>query len=186
MILIRIGPSQFVKALIRQCLRVATAASIVLALGSIHLPARAETKDIVLEIPVYAPISYTSYDDLVAQAESLASDVIARQFSQSTDLSVIKVVVLGSRNSDIVPILSTTVSRTQWQEKPQVSAWTQYYPSYALLQRHEALETEVVALSPAKPAAIASNPNRAAAIDRAFDEGRLTGVVAQEYLNNLD
>lgn len=185
MILIRIVPSRFTKALIRRLFIVSTAVSVVLTLGSSDRPARAEPEEIVLEIPAYGQISYSTYDDLVAQAESLVRSVIVRQFSQSPDLSAIKVVVLGSRNSDRVPILSTTVSRTQWQKKPQVSAWTQYYPAYALLQRRDRVQPETTAASPARTA-VAISQNRAAAIDRAFDDGSLTGAVAQEYLSNLD
>jgi hypothetical protein len=176
-------PSQFTPALIRRLLKFFLVAWSVLTVGGFYQTAYADTEKIVLEIPVYGQISYDDYDDLIAQAESWVSQAIVRQFNQSTDFSAIKVVVLGRRNDDIIPILSTTVSRTQWQEKPQVGAWTHYYASYALLQHHN-LEAERVASSPTTSGINAQN--RAAAIDRAFDEGSLTGKAAQEFLNNLD
>jgi hypothetical protein len=66
-----------------------------------------------------------------------------------------------------------------------VSVWTEYYnASYALLQRYEGQPTETMAR--ASNRATRANRMPIAQIDRAFDEGRLTGTAAQEYLDELD
>lgn len=125
------------------------------------------------------------YEDFFRRAEAMVSDEISRQFSQNPDLPKVEVMVVGDRNGEIVPILTTTVSRAQWQETPRVSIWTEYYnPSYALLQRHEGQPTETVARTPAR--ATINDQSPISEIDRAFDEGRLTGATAQEYLDELD
>lgn len=147
-----------------------------------YQPVRAETESIVVDMSVYGQ---AEYGDFFRRAEAIASDEITRQFSQSPNLSEVQVMVLGDRNGQIAPILTTTVSRTQWQETPSVSVWTKYYnASYALLQRYEGQQTETMA--GASNRATRANRMPIAQIDRAFDEGRLTGTAAQEYLDELD
>ncbi|MBD2077042.1 hypothetical protein H6F86_24770 [Phormidium sp. FACHB-592] len=170
------------KILIRQLLIALTAAwSLELLKGS-YQPAHAEMQGLVIELPVYGQAVPGS---LTAQAELLVSSAIERQFKQNPGLSTIQVVVTGDRNGEIIPILTTTASRAQWQANPQVKAWTKYYSaSYALLQRHEQ-KTEVAVSSPTSAIA-SSNLNDTAQIDAAFDSGVLTGQAAQKYLNDLD
>lgn len=144
-----------------------------------YRPIRAEAESIVVDMSVYGQVEY---GDFVRRAEAIASDEISRQFSQNPHLSDVQVMVVGDRNGEIVPILTATVSRTQWQETPRVSVWSQYYhTSYALLQRHQGQPAETVARTPVR-ATIGTQRQ----IDQAFDEGRLTGTAAQDYLNELD
>lgn len=144
-------------------------------------PAYAEAQDVVINIPIYGQILYS---DLTAQAESLVSKAINDRWLQNPDLSMIQVVITGDRDGEIIPILTTTVSRTQWQKNPRVNAWTKYYSaSQILLQRHEQAET--IAMAPTRSTA-SSNLERAFQIDEAFDSGRLTGQPAQAYLSDLD
>ena len=147
-----------------------------------YRPVRAKAESIVVDMSVYGLVES---GDFFRRAEAIVSDKITRQFSQNPNLSEIEVVVVGDRHGEIVPILTTTVSRAQWQETPLVSVWTEYYnTSYALLQRHELQPTETVARNPARATTVAQSP--ISEIDRAFDEGRLTGLAAQEYLDELD
>lgn len=168
------------KILTHQRLVAVTAACIVWFLGGEYQPAYAETQDVVIDMPVYGQIVYS---DLLSQAKLIVSEIINRQFAQNADFSTIQVVVMGDRNGEIIPILTTKVSRAQWQENPQVSAWTRYSASYALLQRNEQAET--VALAPSR-SANRSNFDRSYQIDEAYDSGRLTGKDAQKYLSALD
>ncbi|XHX78285.1 MAG: hypothetical protein RBJ76_28305 [Stenomitos frigidus ULC029] len=170
------------KILIRRSLAALTAAfSLVLLKGSSQ-PVSAEIKGIVIEIPVYGQ---TAASNLTTQAELLVDSAIKRQFQQNPSLSTIEVVVVSDRHGEIIPILTTTASRTQWQANPQVKAWTKYYgASYALLQRHEQ-KAEIAAAPPARSVAMRTLED-AAQIDQAFDSGRLTGQAAQKYLNDLD
>jgi hypothetical protein len=146
-----------------------------------YRPVRAKAESIVVDMSVYGLVES---GDFFRRAEAMVSDEISRQFSQNPDLSEIEVVVVGDRDGQIAPILTTTVSRTQWQETPSVSVWTEYYnASYALLQRY-GQPTETMAR--ASNRATRANRMPIAQIDRAFDEGRLTGTAAQEYLDELD
>lgn len=169
------------RILVCQSLMAFLAASMLSLLNSIYQPTHAETPNFVIEISVDAQ---TLYSDLITQAESLVSDAINRQFGQDPNLPISQIVVMGDRNGEIIPILTTTVSRAQWQENPQVNAWTKYYgASYALLQRYR--QEEQVAMAPVSSTA-RSSLERSFQIDEAFDSGRLTGQAAQSYLSDLD
>lgn len=142
-----------------------------------------EGESVVINMPVYGQVAYS---DLVVEAEALANDAVSRQFSQNPGLSTVRVVVLGNRNGEMIPVLETAVSREQWQTNPQVGAWARYYASYGLIQRHGG--GEQVAIAPANSSGSTSSAaqNRSAQIDEALDEGRLTGRAAQDYLSDLD
>lgn len=151
-------------------------------LGDSYRPVQAEAESIVVDMSVYSQLDY---GDFFQQAEAIASDEIRHQFSQNPDRSDIQVVVVGDRNGEIVPILTTAVSRTQWQETPRVIVWSQYYhTSYALLQRYQEQPTEIVAKTPVRATIGTQRPS--SQIDQALDEGRLSGAEAQDYLDELD
>ncbi len=138
---------------------------------------------VLLEMPIY---SQTSSDDLYGQAESMVSQEINRHFNANPDHTEIEVVVLGSRNGDIVPILTTTVSRTQWQENSQVSTWTKYYSAHALIQRHNAPQpTQVATRRPRRSTAVASR-GISGQFDRQLDAGRLDSRTVQSYVDLVD
>lgn len=154
-------------------------------------PAWAETREMIVDMPVYGQ---SVSNDLVTQAELLAEDTISQQFRQDPDLTAIRVVIVGDRNGEVIPILTTTVTRSQWQEEPQVSSWAGYYSaSYALLQRHnEPVDnTPVASASTRSDGGLVSTysggaSTQQAEIDRAFDEGRLTGAEIQYFLDDID
>ena len=138
---------------------------------------------VLLEIPIYSRISS---NDLISQAESMVNQEINRYFDTNPDLAEIEVVVLGSRNGDIVPVLTTTVSRTQWQENSQVSAWTKYYSAHALLRRHDTPQPTQVATGPSRRSTAVASQGISAQFDRQFDAGRLDGRTVQSYLDLVD
>ena len=141
------------------------------------------TENVVLiNLPVYGQ---ASYDSLIMQAESLANREIARQFEQNPTLTEVQVVVNYDYNGEIAPILAIRVSRSQWQETPQATAWANFYnASYSLLRRHETL----AALSDTATATTGLsgrevNQNR---FDEALDAGGLSGGEIQENLDDVD
>ncbi|EKU98980.1 hypothetical protein Lepto7375DRAFT_8317 [Leptolyngbya sp. PCC 7375] len=138
---------------------------------------------VLLEMPIY---SRTSSDDLISRAESMVSQEINQHFDADPSLAAIAVVVLGSRNGDVIPVLTTTVSRTQWQEKPQVSAWTKYYSAYALIRRHDSQSPPQVAASPSRRSSPVASRGIATQFDRQFDAGRLNGRTVQSYVDFVD
>jgi hypothetical protein len=121
-------------------------------------------------MPVYGQVGFP---DLTVQAESLASQAIDQAFKGKADLSSVQVVLLGDRNGDIIPILTATVSRTQWQANPQVSAWSKYYSaSYAFLQRSQEV--------------LAALPSQIRAFQLRKSKNSLTGAAAQAMLSSMD
>lgn len=165
----------------RQILKAIATTILVYFLAGGYQPARAQTDSITIEIPVDGQVPY---HDLMNQAEFLSTNTISREFSRDNSLMAVEVVILGNRLGEIIPILSTAVSRNQWQETPQASAWSQYYnASYALFQRHDLGVNTTIAQAPSR--SDISNIS-AVQIDRALDERRLTGEQAQQYLDDLD
>lgn len=179
---VRVALTEWIgKGLTRHFL-IVVAAAFLCFVGDSYRPVQAEAESIVVDMSVYGQVEY---EDFFGRAKAMASDEISRQFSQNPTLSEIQVVVVGDRDGEIVPILRITVSRTQWQETPRVSFFSDYYSaSYALLQRYERQPTEIVARTPVRATIGTQRPN--SQIDQAFDEGRLPGTVAQEYLDELD
>ncbi len=150
-------------------------------------PARAQVQPIVQPVVIDLLVDGSvASNDVLAEAESLAGSAISSQFAQNPALPEINVTVLGNRNGEVIPILTITVSREQWQSNPQVNVWTRYYNSYALFRRHD--QERTVALVPARPGG-GSPRGRSlplSQIEEALDTGRLPGNIAQEYLDDLD
>lgn len=177
--------------LARRFLVASVAALVVCLVDGFYRSGSAVPGAFVVDMPLYSQVAH---DGLLNQAEALAESEINRRFDQDASLTEIVVVVVGSRNGEAIPVLTTRVSRTQWQENPQVSAWTQYYNSqtYALLQRHEERSRSGSATSSrdsAAPSSAAQNRDRTPSdlIDGAYDDGRLGGEdIQRQYLEQLD
>lgn len=143
----------------------------------------AQAERVVIELPIYGQLIYS---ELTAQAESMVQSSISQHFAQSGSPSEVEIVVVGNRHGEIVPISTTAVSRAQWRQTPQVSAWTRYYnASQALLQRHE-VERRPVASASSRTTAGSTWAYAPAEIDAALDSGRLTGMAAQAVLSSID
>lgn len=149
----------------------------------------AATERVVIEIPIYGQLIYSQ---LTAQAESMVRDSINRYFAQADSQSAVEVVVLGDRYGEVVPILTTAVSKVQWQQNPQVSAWTQHYSaSQALLERFD--DDSQLAQLPAQPSYVGSTASgfqdhaaQTLQVEAAFQEGRLTPQEYTELIDALD
>lgn len=135
---------------------------------------------ILLDLPLYSEIAQS---DLLAQAESMVANAIADEFARDPGLMSIEVTVLGNRNGDVIPVMLTSVSRTDWQANPQVGAWSDYYQSYALFQRHDTPLAKPVAAAPRRTTA---RPDISVQFDRAYDSGRLTGQAIQANVDIVD
>jgi hypothetical protein len=93
-------------------------------------PALAETKSLSFTLSTQDNQTYKS---LLEQAESLASQSIAQGFTASPSITEIVVTIIGERNGQEVPLLFTKVSRSQWQQQPQIKTWSQYFSNSAVL-----------------------------------------------------
>ncbi|MEM9265513.1 MAG: hypothetical protein AAGA46_08310 [Cyanobacteria bacterium P01_F01_bin.13] len=156
--------------------------NIVATVGFPESALASSNRPVLLDMPIYSRVSS---DELVIRAESMVSQEINRYFEANPGLTGIEVVVLGSRSGDVIPVLATTVSRAQWQENPQVSAWTKYYSAYALIRRHDRQSTHVATASSRRSMAAASG-SIAVQFDQRFDAGQLSGRTVQAYADLVD
>lgn len=168
-----------------QKILISTAVAFALGISFSSLrPAQATDGVISVYLPLYGQ---AEPNDMRLDAESMAADAINSQFAQDPDATSVQVSVLGDRNGEIIPILTITVSRLQWQQSPQISSWARYHNAYALFQRHD--QERIIAAVPARPdrwsRSIASQ-SIPPQVEAAYDAGTLSGAMAQDYLSELD
>lgn len=68
-----------------------------------------------------------SFDSLIQQAEEYAKTSIDREFKADPNLTEISIVILIERQKQVVPILRSRVSRSQWQRDTRIDQWTRYF-----------------------------------------------------------
>lgn len=68
---------------------------------------------------------YSSYSRLMQQAQQSTTNLIQRAFNENPNWSVVSVHILGSRDGNILPLMVTQVSRSNWQARPDVGYWGQ-------------------------------------------------------------
>lgn len=156
--------------MMRRFLTAAAVACVVCWTDGLFRSAPARSENVVVQMPIYGQISSR---DFTSQVEQLAAAAITQQFNQNPNAASVQVVMLGDRNGEIIPILTATITRTQWQTAPRVNVWSQYYrAAYALLQR--------------SPAMLAAVPTDWSAFQSQKSQGYLTGAAAQARLSSMD
>jgi hypothetical protein len=70
-----------------------------------------------------------SFETLLQQAEDLVKTSIEQEFAENPNASEISITVLGETQGQIVPLLRSTVSRSQWQNNSRMARWTKYFVS---------------------------------------------------------
>jgi hypothetical protein len=83
----------------------------------------AETERIVYSM---TPKPGQEFNDLMREAELVARDAVERAFANPS-VTDVELQIVGDRNGDQVPLLSTLVTRSEWQSRPIIRAWTQYF-----------------------------------------------------------
>ncbi|WP_293347631.1 MULTISPECIES: hypothetical protein [unclassified Microcoleus] len=68
-----------------------------------------------------------SFAGLVQQAEDLVKESIAQEFQNNPGLTGITVIVTADRGRQLVPVLRSRVSRSQWQKDSRIEQWTRYF-----------------------------------------------------------
>ncbi|NET16204.1 MULTISPECIES: hypothetical protein [Okeania] len=68
-----------------------------------------------------------SYKILVEQAENLAKNKINQEFKNNPEITEITITILGERQSQIVPILRSKISRAEWQKNAEIDNLTRYF-----------------------------------------------------------
>lgn len=102
-------------------------AAILLPLNS---PAFAETKSISISINTE---ENQSFANLIHQAESTVTNSIDQEFNRLPTVTEVEITVIGERNGQEVPLLSTKVSRLEWQAQPKIKLWTNYFTKAGIL-----------------------------------------------------
>ncbi len=95
-----------------------------------NCPAFAETKFINISLKTGAN---QSFNNLMQQAESIAINSINQEFNRLSKVTEVGVIVSCDRNGQVVPILSSKVSRTNWQAQPSIESWTKYFTKAEIL-----------------------------------------------------
>ena len=96
-----------------------------------------------------------TFNELIQQAEIQAISLIQQEFASSPSITEIAVTILGDRQGQQVPLLSSRVSRSQWQLQPIIRQWTRYFATSAVL-----LGFNQPQRTPAPPAQSIPNPPR--------------------------
>lgn len=97
---------------------------------SLAISARAETKQLNL---TFSSQENQSFQTLVQEAEALAKKSIQQTFQSNPEVTDFTVNVMGEHYGQLVPLLSVTVTQTNWQKNPKVQPWTKYFSSDAQL-----------------------------------------------------
>lgn len=164
-------------------------ASFTLVVQSPEAEARAE--QMIFEVSVEHSLGHR---DVVKQAEVSAQQKISQQFRQNPEISSLQMSVVVNRNGEIIPVFVTTVSREQWLRSGNISSWTKYHNSYALLRRHDVLEKRptVIASVPRKPTRSGSlsqsefMESYPSLYESSFDQGSISKEVIQDSLDYWD
>jgi len=95
-----------------------------------NYPAFAETKFVSITLKIEAN---QKFDTLMQQAESTAINLIEQEFNRVSKITEVGIIVSCDRNGQVVPILSSRVSRTDWQAQPSIESWTKYFTKAEIL-----------------------------------------------------
>jgi hypothetical protein len=68
-----------------------------------------------------------SFQNLMQEAEALATNSIYQIFQSNYNVTNITVNVIGEHYGQQVPLLSVTVSQANWQKDPQIKSWVKYF-----------------------------------------------------------
>jgi hypothetical protein len=74
-----------------------------------------------------------SFVTLMQQAELQATRIVQRTFSQDPSVTELTVQVVGERGGIAVPLLTTKVSRLDWQQTPNLQQWSKSFGVAAVL-----------------------------------------------------
>lgn len=90
----------------------------------------AETKELNLTLE---SIGNSSFETVMRQAQDLAKQSVEQEFTDNPEITEVSITILGDRNGQIVPLLRSKVSRSQWQQNPRIYQWTKYFNNSGVL-----------------------------------------------------
>ena len=104
--------------------------SILSSLGAIASPAWAESRQLNFTLSSQGNQTFAA---LMQQAEFLAANLTKQEFAKSSSFTEVSVTIVAEHNGQEVPLLFSTVSRSNWQKKPRIQPWIRYASSSARL-----------------------------------------------------
>jgi len=141
--------------------------ALLVGLGIASGTARATTQQITVSVD---GASVSTFSQLMTRAEALARATVAQQFQENSNITEVQVVVLGERGGQIVSILSSQVTRSDWQTSNDLRPWTQYfttasnllgYTSPSQVARRPSTSTGSASSVDARPRPASSTPSTA-------------------------
>jgi hypothetical protein len=81
-----------------------------------------------------------SFDTLVQRSEIVARAAVQRSFDADVLMTDVIVTIIGDNQGVSVPILTVPVSRSEWQLRPDVTQWANYYEAARYLVGDQASE----------------------------------------------
>ncbi len=70
-----------------------------------------------------------SFDTFLRRSEIIARAGVQRSFDSDVLMTEAIVTIIGESQGIAMPVLTVTVSRSDWQRQPDVLAWVEYYPA---------------------------------------------------------
>ncbi len=104
--------------------RIGSLGALVALSMALSAPAWAEPKQISI---LLSSQGNQDFETLMQQAESVAGNFIQQVFTESPEITEVSVTIVGEHNGQQVPLLSSNVSRSNWQTKPNVQVWSRYF-----------------------------------------------------------
>jgi hypothetical protein len=97
---------------------------LLLSFGMRAAPSHAET--VLLDLVADAENSVT-FAALMQQVDALAGNSVNQVFARNSTATEVLINISGARYGQLVPLLRTKVSRSDWQRDPRVATWTRYF-----------------------------------------------------------
>jgi hypothetical protein len=79
-----------------------------------------------IDLPI-ARQQQESYENFLRRAEASAQKTIQNRFQKDAGISELRIAIVGENQGAIAPILSVRVSRSSWQNAPNIQRWATYY-----------------------------------------------------------
>ncbi|MEL7316796.1 MAG: hypothetical protein AAFN08_17935 [Cyanobacteria bacterium J06559_3] len=113
--------------------------SLTLGLGSaivlspgLNTPAAAQINNSRVSLFVFRAEGET-YSTFLRRAEALARTGVQQTFDNDSLISEAVVTIIGENQGISVPIMEVTVTRNEWQERPDPQYWAVYYRTAPML-----------------------------------------------------
>ncbi len=105
---------------------------------------RAETRK--LNLTVFPKVNQ-SFANLLQEAETSVKDTTNQVFRTQTKVTDLSINVLGDKNGELIPLISVTVLRDDWQKGNSILTQAKYFDSAELLTGARKATRPVVARS---------------------------------------